>query len=306
MNIEQAKAIPLALIFEKMGVSPTKPEKNKQLWYLAPWRGEKTASLHVHTGKNIWYDHGEGMGGTGIDLVCHHLKNCHEGHTVADALRWLRNMAGNLPCIAPVNTFNEPDSEHSKLILKDKRKLQHPTLLQYLKKRGISSNVGSRHLNELRVLNTESRKTFFALGMPNEEDGYELRNPFFKGSLGPKAISFIRGSVAKPEQIHLFEGGFDALSILCQRPEVLQDDVLILNSISLLKQVTPYLYDYGYKIAFTWFDNDRAGKGATFALAEYLKTQSILHKPMNNTYTAFKDVNAWHMDKLGLPALVCA
>jgi hypothetical protein len=160
--------------------------------------------------------------------------------------------------------------------------------------------VGTHYLKELRVQNSKTKKTFFTLGSLNEEGGYELRNPFFKGNVGVKSISFIRGSVPKPEQIHLFEGTMDALSILSDQSDVAKDDIIILNSVSLLKQATPYLYDYGYKVAFTWFDNDKAGKGATLALAEYLKSQAILHKPMNNSYAAFKDVNAWHMNKLGL------
>lgn len=299
MNIEQAKAIPLALIFEKMRIPPTKPEHNKQIWYLAPWRAEKTASLHVHTGKNLWYDFGEGFGGSGIDLVCQYLKASGESSTVADALRWLRNMTVPLPTIANIASVEYAESE-SKLLLKDKHELKHPALESYLKKRGIPLSIGTRYLEELRIQNSETKKTFFACGLLNEEGGYELRNPFFKGNVGGKSISFIRGSVPKPEQIHLFEGSMDALSVLAQQPETAEHDVIVMNSVSLLKQVTPYLFDYGYKVAFTWFDNDRAGKGATLAMAEYLKTQAIMHKPMNSTYAAFKDVNAWHMNKLGL------
>ena len=299
MNIEQAKAIPLAVIFEKIGLSPTKPEHNKQLWYLSPWRAEKTASLHVHTGKNLWYDFGEGVGGSGVDLVCHYLKASGECNTVPDALRWLHNMT--LPSlIVPINALNEQEAETPKLLLKAKQKLAHPALISYLKKRGIPLSVGSRYLEELRVQNSETKKTFFTLGMPNEKGGHELRNPFFKGNVGVKAVSFIRGSVPKPEQIHLFEGGMDALSALSQQPDLAKDDIMVLNSVSMLKQAAPYLYDYGYKVAFTWFDNDTGGKGATLAIAEYLKSQNIKHQLMNNTYARFKDVNAAHMHKLGL------
>lgn len=300
MNIEQAKAIPLTLIFEKLALSPIK-QKQYDAWYLSPWRAEKTASLHVNIKQNIWYDFGDASGGSPVDLVCHYLEFCNEGYAITDALRWLRNMTGHMPMIMPVKAVDEPKANNSKLILKDKQMLKHPALVQYLKKRGIPLSTGASYLEELRVLNTETKKTFFALGMQNEEEGYELRNPFFKGCLGTKSVSFIRGGQPKPEQIHLFEGGMDALSILSRQTEILNDDILVLNSISCLKKASPYLYDYGYKVAFTWFDNDRAGKGATLALAEYLKAQSVLHKPMNSTYAAFKDVNAWHMHKLCLP-----
>ena len=100
--------------------------------------------------------------------------------------------------------------------------------------------IARRHLKELRVQNTRTNKYFTALGFANEEGGYDLRNPFFKGCLRPKAISFIRGKVPKPEGVHLFEGVMDYLSAICQlRGNDLADDAIILNSLSCFKQADP-------------------------------------------------------------------
>ena len=169
-------------------------------------------------------------------------------------------------------------------------------------KRGIPLELARQHLKEIHVRNPGTGKRFFALGIPNEEGGHELRNPFFKGTLGAKAITFIRGKRPKPDSIHLFEGVFDYLSAVAQRKgNGFQGDTIILNSLACLKQAIPYIHDYGYRTAYTWLDNDPAGETATAALAEFFQTQSELtHRRLNHLYAPHKDVNAWHMHSLGL------
>ncbi len=162
--------------------------------------------------------------------------------------------------------------------------------------------IACQHLKEIHVCNQRTKKSFFALGFPNEDGGFELRNPFFKGCLGSKAISFIRGREPTPDSIHLFEGFMDYLSAISQlNGEGLTGDAIILNSLSYLKQITPYIQHYGYRIAYTWFDNDTAGEKATAALAEFFRTQDdLVHKRMNGIYAPHKDVNAWHMHQRNL------
>ena len=300
MNIEQAKAIPLSKILEVLGRKPTR-QSNQQSWYFAPWRDEKTASLHVHERNNWWYDFGIGAGGNALSLVLHHLKSSGESHTIVDALRWLNNMVGNSPVIksiAPIDKKKDPP----KLALIDAGPIKHPALIQYLEKRGIPLSIAKNILKEVKARNIETQKTIFALGLRNEENGYELRNPFIKSSLGTKSISFIRGLDPKPDGIHIFEGVMDYLSIITQNNgRKFKEDSIILNSVSLIKQVTPYIKGYGYETIYTWLDNDLAGKAATLAMNEFFKTeQNLLHKSQNQVYAPFKDINAWHMHKLEL------
>lgn len=68
MNIEKAKAIPIAEILAKLNLNPVKMN-DKESWYFSPFRDEKTPSLHVHHLKNLWFDFGEAIGGDGIKLV---------------------------------------------------------------------------------------------------------------------------------------------------------------------------------------------------------------------------------------------
>lgn len=300
MNIEQAKSISIADILSRLGREPTS-RRGHRLRYSSPLRDEKTPSFDVDTHQNLWYDHGEGIGGDLIAFVCAYLKATREAHTVSDALRWIKNMAGGgyvmLPPPARETIHAEPT-----LVLRSDKPIQHLALRHYLQKRGIPLDLARRHLREVHVRNQDTGKGFFALGFKNEEGGFELRNPFFKGSLAPKAISFIRGSNPKPRSLHVFEGVMDCLSAMTLTPDwQLAGDAIVLNSLSCLKQLPSYVQNYGYRLALTWMDNDKAGEKATATLAEFFQAEeSLVHQPMNHCYAQYKDVNAWHMHKIGL------
>jgi len=300
MNIEQAKAIPISKILEKLDKRPVR-QNGHQSWFYAPWRDEKTASLHVHEKNNWWYDFGIGYGGNALSLVQYHLNCSGEASTVSDALRWLTNMLGD-----PVVIKAIPEKKRSKteaaLILKSVKPIHHAALVNYLDRRGIALSVAKTALKEVRVQHKDTKKNLFALGIMNEDDGWEIRNPLIKSCIGPKAITFVRGKETKPTGIHIFEGFMDYLSVITQNEgKQFKDDVIILNSVSCLKQATAYIKGYGYSVMRTWLDNDLAGKKATQALKEFAATEiNLTHKPMNATYTPYKDVNAWHMVKLGL------
>ena len=300
MNIDQAKTIPIAEILACLGLQPVK-SSGRKLLYSAPTRKERTPSFWVYLDTNSWFDYGEGIGGDPISFARTWLKSTREADTVSDALRWLKNIGLGPYEFKPIDR-DPPEPEEASLILKQAKPLQHLGLIHYLEKRGIPLDLARQHLKEIHVRNQRTGKSFFALGFDNEEGGYELRNPFFKGSLGPKAISFIRGREPKPDSINLFEGFMDYLSALSQfHGKGFKGDVIVLNSLSCLKQIAPYIQDYGYRVAYTWLDNDNAGEAATASLAEFFKTQNdLVHKRMNRIYAPHKDVNAWHMHTLGL------
>ncbi len=138
--------------------------------------------------------------------------------------------------------------------------------------------------------------------MRNDLKGYELRNPYFKGCIGKKYITFIRGTTPKPDGINVFEGAFDFLSVLAQQEgKPLRNDAIILHSLSNLKKASAYIKNYGYKNCFTWMDNDEPGKQATNSWTEFCKTEEELrHISMSSLFAPYKDVNAAHMAKLEL------
>ena len=195
---------------------------------------------------------------------------------------------------------NEAESEPT-LVLKSKCPIQHLALIRYLEQRGIPLPLARKHLCQVRVEIRTTGKSFFALGFRNEEGGHELRNPFFKGSLKPKTITFIRGEHPKPERIHLFEGVMDYLSAWQNSEIFLDGDSIVLNSIACLSKAFPYIRNYGYRYACTWLDNDRAGVDASRTLSEFFRNEPDLqHIRMNGVYAPHKDVNAWHKHQLSL------
>lgn len=299
MNIEKAKGIPIARILEKINLRPVK-STGKESCYLSPFRSEKTASFHVHNHKNLWFDFGEAKGGDTVSLVQAILQQLGQDDSVSAALKWLDNsIDGNIAYLPPVAT--EQAEQQPVLTLKSVSQIKNIALVHYLGKRGIPLSVGAKVLKQISFANEKTGKTIFALGLLTEEESYEARNSFFKGSIGKKGISFIRGTQPKPSGINIFEGMFDYLSLITQQNgQPLKNDSIVLNSLSCMKQIKPYLYQYGYQFGYSWLDNDEAGRKATPKLIELFKAENIAFCPMNSLYQPYKDVNASHMAKLEL------
>lgn len=305
MNIEQAKAIPIAEILAKIGLKPVR-EDQTDAYYKSPWRNERTASFHLNKQKNHWYDHGEGIGGNIIEFTRRYLGSLGFDNSVSDTLRYLGNMTGaGFPKLPDFGLMNYSDTD-KKLVKKSVLKIKNIGLIKYLESRGIDFCVAERHLKEVWVHNKNTDKTFCALGLRTEKGGYELRNPYFKGCVGRKDITFIRGEIPKPPCVHLFEGMMDYLTFLQTRPgHGHDDDVIVLNSLSCLREGMAYIKGYGYTAVHTWFDNNVAGDKARAVMTEFCNMEeNLLHKQANGVYEGFEDLNAWHMNNLGLPVKV--
>lgn len=300
MNVKQALEVPVTRVLEILNCK-SKPRKGKQQFFYSPFREEKTPSFHVHCDKNTWYDFGEGKGGNVIDLVSHHLKTSHESDTLVDALRWLRNMTGNYQPIQ-IPKIERNEAPVRSLTVRQNAQIQHQGLLRYIANRGISLSIALKYTRQLYIHNSQSGQNFYAIGLQNENRGWELRNPSFKACISPKAVTFIRGSEIKSNQIHVFEGFFDFLSLVERSgSKQLKGDSLILNSLSCMEKGLAYLKNYGYEYLYSYMDNDEAGQKAIQRLNEFVATEEgLVHKPMNEKYAPLKDVNAWHMHELGL------
>lgn len=73
MNCRQINNIPFGKVLAMQGYSPIK-ETAKELWYLSPFREERTPSFKVNIGSNTFFDFGEGIGGTIIDFWCRYQR----------------------------------------------------------------------------------------------------------------------------------------------------------------------------------------------------------------------------------------
>lgn len=297
MNIDHANAIPMPDILAKLDIHPKRINADKVL-YSSPLRKEKTPSFWVYLKTNTWYDYGAACGGDLVAFVRQYLKATREDHTTVDALRWIRNMALSEMMMPHVQfQANGITATEPALSVRSENLIEHPALIRYLVQRGIKLEVAKDHLKQVTIDNKATDKSFFALGFKNEEGGYELRNPFFKGSTRPKTISFIRDQRPPAQRIHLFEGFMDYLSLVSRfGPDYLDGDSIVLNSVSCLSKAYPFIRDYGYKVACSWMDNDKSGVNAARLLSEFLKTQQDMqHVRMNRLYASYKDVNEWHV-----------
>lgn len=291
MNIKEANQKSLLEILERLNIKQTS-KKGDDIWYLSPFRNEKTPSFHIKSNQNIWYDFGAGKGGDCVSFAAEYLKSNNEECTVSDALRWIKNMTGGIRNIGIV--CKPTEKRDPAFTLKCKTPINSLGLTNYLDKRGIPLNIAKRYLSEIYFENKKIDKHYYALGFKNIENGYEFRNPIQKGCVGLKAISFVRGSIPKPEEIHLFEGFFDFLSVITKlNGKSLNGDAIVLNSVSMIGQVYPYIKSYGYKIGYSWFDNDEAGIKTQSTLSEIFQIEKIKHIQMNSNYKNFKDVNDW-------------
>lgn len=291
----------MSVVLEKIGCQPTDRSNGIDLWYSSPFRKERTPSFHVNTAKNVWFDHGAGRGGTVIDFVIARLQQYREDHNVADALRWLDMMVVKETRITAFPQ-GEPVKNEPALILEKPTFLQSPPLKAYLHNRGIPVDFAKNYLKQVYAFNKKTKRSFYALGMKNESRGYELRNELFKGTLGAKDISFIRGVKTSTGEVHIFEGFLDFLTALFyQDNHRFEYDVIVLNSLSNISKALPYIETVPYTKLVTWLDNDTAGQTATAELRRFALPIGLEHAEMNHIYEPYKDVNEWHMSKLGLP-----
>ncbi|WP_147322856.1 hypothetical protein [Emticicia sp. C21] len=124
-----------------------------------------------------------------------------------------KNILLKEPNILPF--FTQKYYASSDLMLKSRRKtIQSKGLFDFLKSLGISPNIAQYYFHEISVYNKLTQEKLKTLGFLNEEEGWELINPFFRGSIGVQTVSFIRGSTPKPENIHIFKDSLDYLAFL--------------------------------------------------------------------------------------------
>jgi len=304
MNAAQANAISLPEIMKKLGYLPQKDRGWDSLFF-SPFRDERTPSFHVNVADNIWYDFGEERGGDVVDFACAYLESRNLGHSVSEALSFL----GNFDALSlPQRVFSvKSEGEEPALNVENVHSVRNLPLLRYLvHDRMIPLELVRKYLVEVEVHNRNTGKTFSLIGMKNADKGYELRSAFFKGCIGHKDVTVIRGAGYPPPEVHVFEGFMDMLSALAdQEIDAFPGDMIVLHSLACLSKALPYVENYeSYKRLYAWLDNDRAGEKGTQFLQRVAERQKHLEFcAMNNTYAPHKDVNEARVMRLGLPLL---
>lgn len=282
MNIQTTKQIRIEDYLHMLGHLPVR-QCGANLWYRSPLREETDASFKVNTALNKWFDFGIGKGGDLIALAS-------ELYGSKDVSYLLRQIGSQAPHACPM-TDPFPKREKPKPAFQDVEvmELASPALYRYLKERGIEAETARKECREIRY--GLGGKRYFAVGFPNMNGGYEIRNRYFKACISPKAVSCIREPEGKRPVCCLYEGFMDYLSFLTLQKKGVEGfqpgcDHIVLNSVANLAKALPLLD--GYAEIHCFLDNDRAGKDALKNLREtyggHVEDKSL-------KYSTWKDLN---------------
>ena len=274
MSIEEIRDMPITDFLHRLGHKAAK-RKGCEVWYHAPYRGDRIPSFCVNTKKNIWNDFGAGMGGD-IFTLAGLMINSNDFMAQA---RYIGEVTNN-PVERSAPPKYKPLPPEPQFTDVEVRPLSHPALLGYFQERGIPADIASANCVEIHY--SLHDKSYFAVGFPNEDGGYEIRNKFFKGSIPPKAVSLIRNGSTT---VNVYEGFVDFLSGLILGYGRTEDN-LVLNSVANREKAYKHLD--GYDLIKCWLDNDEAGKLCLQALyrryGDKVKDFSVVFRPS-------KDVN---------------
>jgi len=285
MTCEIARNICIVQALAKFGHFPKK-ESEKEAWFLSPIRQETQASFKVDKTLNRWYDHGIGKGGNSIDLVCL-IYDC----SVKEALIVLQNNNYSF-------SFQQQpilESKKAGITINKIKSITHPALIKYLLSRKISLKIARLYCTEIWY--TVKDKTYFAVGLKNQTEGWELRNTYYKNSISPKDVTYIKNKDKlknKSNRLILTEGMFDLLSILTYDPQLRKEnntDFLVLNSTAFADKVIEHLNDYD--TIELYLDNDKTGKRISKMFLENSKNCT----DKSGLYRNNKDINEWLVSK---------
>ena len=282
MNILQIKQIAIVDFLLAIGIRPAK-ETAVSAWYHAPYREDENPSFKVNKNRNIWYDFATAKSGDIIDLAV----LVYRTPNIPKVLKMIAQAAPAVPL--KVRTFM-PHSQPSATSI---------PLLSYLSKRGIDLDTARQECKEVHY--TCRGKSYYAIAFPNGAGGYEIRNPYYKGCIAPKAVPLI--SQGQSDSVCLFEGLFmDYLSFLTLRKRerlfvpCYGADLLVLNSVNNLPKALPRLK--ASKHIYCYLDNDDAGRRVVDMLRE-LKGDAV--HDMMEACPLYKDLNDILVGKKKMP-----
>ena len=254
-EIDAVRRMPLADFLARLGHEPVRRSGN-ELWYLAPYRGERTPSFRVNVAKQLWYDFGLGKGGDIFTLAGEFLQS-DDFRTQAKFIAEAANMTvtgWEKPAYLPKPI--EPVFEDVEAV-----PLFRSPLTEYLAERGIPYAIASRHCCRLNY--GVRGKRYFAVGFPNMAGGYEVRSRYFKGCIPPKDMSLVMAKEIPADECLVFEGFMDFLSAVTLGVTG-NADCLVLNSVANVEKAAGLLDGYGRIECF--LDRDEAGRRTLAAL----------------------------------------
>ena len=279
-EIDIIRQMPIAVFLARLGHEPVRRSGN-ELWYIAPYRSERTPSFRVNVAKQLWYDFGTGTGGDIFTLAGEFIGS-------NDFMKQVKFIAETVNMPMPVPEVSKPtfQSKPSEPAFEEMEAapLFRSPLTDYLAERGILYAVASRYCCRLNY--GVCGKRYFAVGFPNVAGGYEIRSRFFKGCVPPKDVSLVKAEGSPSDVCSVFEGFMDFLSAVTLGLET--GDCLVLNSVSNVEKAMRYLD--GYERIDCYLDRDEAGRRTLAILQEYYGRRVCDRSAL---YDSCKDLNEY-------------
>lgn len=293
MNIAEAKRVRIVDYLRQLGYKPHH-EKNRQYWYLSPFRREKSASFCVNDRRNVWYDFGAYTGGDMVELG----KHLYQTNDVSEVLSHIAVHARNCAMVKFNDNMTDTSSMESQMRNVAVISLRHNALLSYLRSRKIDPDIGLAFCREVHY--DLRKRHYFAIAFGNMSGGYEMRNSYYKGCIRGKDITVIKYRKDETQLcVCVFEGFMDFLTYLTLKRrkdyvicKVQATDYIIMNSVSILKKTLMQLEEY--RFIFCYLDNDIAGQKTVETIASLYEGRV---DDMSSAYSEYKDLNDYIRDK---------
>lgn len=260
--------------------------KGRNIFFLSPFRQERTPSFSVNTDKNLWYDFGSSNrnGGNIINLV-EQLNPSWTEHQVLSYLERQireRNLAFSedynarlreeeeLQRWIEVKKAEREERQNQETVVEKVTPLSHPVLRDYVIERHIDYSIAQKYCKEVHY--SLRGKRYYAIAFMNIADGMEARNKLNKRCIGKKSISAVYPMGTHQRQCCVFEGFFDMLSYATVEVWMPDSgicigqpcDYYVLNGVGEVKLLIPFLKEYDS--IHCYLDNDNAGRTATRAI----------------------------------------
>jgi hypothetical protein len=287
MNIKQLNELPITDFLSKIGIEPSYKRGENQ-WYVSPIREpEHSPSFKVNTAINRWYDYGLMQGGKLFNLAEKIYPN-QDISSLVEKINGLflfeQQMPNRSVSAKPIwQSVTEKPVNATAIIIHEVKPLgNNLAITSYLESRGIPLDIAKPYCRE--VYYQLEDKQYFAAGFENRSGGYELRNPYFKGSTSPKDITHIESGA---KSICVVEGFMDFLSLLTLQKNVhpIRSDFMVLNSVGLADRSLEILERY--RNIFLYLDHDSAGKKTQ----EKYQSAGLQTVDASIIYKQYKDVN---------------
>lgn len=292
ITYNEANKISIKAYLANRGIHPVK-DLGYYGMYRSPFREDNNASLKVDYNKNLWIDFGSNDGGTMIDLVMR-MENCSCQKAIATLEQpYDQGNVGTQECTnIPISSFSFHGNNSKKntpaITIQKVLPITHQALIGYLSERKISLDIAKQYCSEIHY--SVNGKPFFAIGFPNDNEGWILRSGPFKGCTSMDVITYngANNTNNTKESCLVFEGFTDFLSYLTlKNTHIFKEDVIVLNSLSNLPKAMDKLK--GYKEIHTYLDNDDPGKKATLTIKRSHPT--VIDQSAK--YADYKDLNEY-------------